>query len=292
MAFTPHRPPLISHRHSPSIKRIRSLQTRAARERTGTFFIDGIRFVSQALKYHAPIETLLVAPELLTHPFGQKLARQQERAGTACLAVTSDVYYSLSQAEEPQGIGAVVRQRWEPLYRVDPSAGLCWLVVETVQTPGNLGTIIRTCDAVGAAGVILLSRETDPYHPGAVRATMGSLFSQRFVRATLAELIAWKQRHQCLLVGTSPAAALEYQAARYRAPVLLFMGEEREGLSRESQRLCDVMVKIPMVGGCDSLNLAIATGVMLYEIFNQRRADCPEPPALDPASPIAPGDRR
>jgi TrmH family RNA methyltransferase len=289
LASIPHRLPLISHRHHPSIKRIRALQTRAARERTGTFFIDGMRFVAQAVKHHAPIETLLVAPELLTHPFGQKLARQQERAGTSCLAVTADVYYSLSQAEEPQGIGAVVRQRWEPLYRIDPSIGLCWLVLETVQTPGNLGTIIRTCDAVGAAGIILLNRETDTYHPAAVRATMGSLFSQRFVRAALPELIAWKQRHGGMLVGTSPAAPIDYRAARYQPPALLFMGGEREGLSREHQARCDLMVKIPMVGGCDSLNLAIATGVMLYEIFNQCHRGRPELPTSAPEAPAAPG---
>src|SRR5207244_9630597 len=96
-------------------------------------------------------------------------------------------------------------------------------------------------------------------------------------------------RHRGLLVGTSPSAAMEYQAVRYRSPVLLFMGGEREGLSQEHQALCDVMVKIPMVGGCDSLNLAIATGVMLYEVFNQRRADRSERPASGPAPPIAPG---
>jgi len=286
------RPQIISRRHHPAIKRIRSLQTRAAREQTGTFFIDGMRFVAHALKHRVPLETLMVAPEVLTHPFAQKLARRLQRTGTPSLLVTPDVYYSLSQAEEPQGIGAVVRQRWEPLYRIDPSEGLCWVVVEAVQTPGNLGTIIRTCDAVGAGGVILLSRETDPYHPGAVRATMGSLFSQRFVRATLSELIAWKQRHRCMLVGTSPSAPVDYHTAQYRPPLLLFMGGERGGLSRDHQALCDVMVKIPMVGGCDSLNLAIAAGVMLYEVFNQRRAGCPEAPVLAPAPPAAPGARR
>ncbi len=100
---------------------------------------------------------------------------------------------------------------------------------------------------------------------------MGSLFAQRFVRTTLTEFIAWKQQHQCTLVGTSPATPADYHTVRYRPPVLLFMGWEREGLGRDDQALCDLMVRIPMVGGCDSLNLAIATGVMLYELFNQRR---------------------
>src|SRR5947207_7193538 len=196
-----------------------------------------MRFVAQAVKHHVPIETLIIAPDLLVHPFGQKLARQLRRAGTPTLEVTPEVYYSLSQAEEPQGLAAVVRQRWEPLYRVDPSEGLCWVVVKTVQTPGNLGTIIRTCDAVGAGGLIFLGREADPYHPVAVRATMGSLFAQRFVRTTLPEFLAWKQRHGCLLVGTSPSAPMDYHALHYRPPVLLFMGWEREGLGRDDQAL-------------------------------------------------------
>src|SRR5713101_3894069 len=133
MTSTLSRPQIIANRHSPVIKRIRSLQTRAARERTGTFFIDGMRFVAQAVRHGVPIQTLVVAPGVLVHPFGQKLARQLQRAGTPCLAVAQEVYFSLSQAEEPQGIGAVVRQRWEPLYRIDPSEGLCWVVVEAVQ---------------------------------------------------------------------------------------------------------------------------------------------------------------
>jgi TrmH family RNA methyltransferase len=265
------RTPSPTRRNNAALRRIRSLCTRPARERTGLFFVDGIRFVAQAVQHQASIDTLVVAPKLLTHPFGQKLARRLRRAGIPCVEVEPDDFYRFSQAEEPQGIGAVVRQRWEPLYRVSPSDGLCWVVVDTIQTPGNLGTIIRTCDAVGAAGMILLDSKTDPYHPVAVRATMGSLFAQRFVRATLPELLAWKQRHGCLLVGTSPSAPADYDSIRYRPPVLLYLGWEREGISQDHQALCDVMVKIPMVGGCDSLNLAVAAGVMLYEIFNQQR---------------------
>ena len=118
---------------------------------------------------------------------------------------------------------------------------------------------------------------------------MGSLFSQQLVRASLPEFLTWKQRHRCLLVGTSPAAPLEYRSVQYQPPLLLFMGGEREGLSREHRAACDVMVKIPMVGGCDSLNLAIASSVMLYEIFNQRRSVHREPPVPGPALPAGPG---
>jgi TrmH family RNA methyltransferase len=280
---------LISHRHHPALKRIRSLQSRASRERTGAFLVDGMRFVAQAMKHDVPIETLILCPDLLVHPFGQKLARQVRRAGTTTLEVSQEVYFSLSHAEEPQGIAAVMRQQWQPLYRVDPLAGLCWVVVKTVQTPGNLGTILRTCDAVGANGVIFLGREADPYHPMAVRATMGSIFAQHLVRTTESEFLAWKQRRRCLLVGTSPSAFRDYHEVHYRAPVLLYMGWERQGLGPDDQALCDEVVRIPMVGGCDSLNLAIATGVMLYEIFNQRRADRTAPAARGPALPVSPG---
>lgn len=265
-------PKPISDRSSPAIRRVRNLQNRAARERTGLFFIEGLRFVAQAMHHRVPIETLVVAPKLLIHPFGQKLVRLQRSAGTPYLAITPELFSSISQAEDAQGIGAIVRQRWDPLAQVDPSAGLCWLALETVHAPGNIGSILRTGEAVGAAGVILIGDSVDPYHPAAVRASMGSLFAQRLVRTTLPEFLAWKLQHGCTLVGTSPAAAADYHAVAYRPPTVLFMGGEKQGLPEEYQQLCDLMVKIPMVGRCDSLNLAVATGVMLYEIFNQRRA--------------------
>ena len=135
-----------------------------------------------------------------------------------------------------------------------------------MQSPGNLGTILRTCEAVGAAGVILLGPQADPYDPSAIRATMGALFAQRLVRATWDEFAAWKRRHGCLLVGTSPSGKIDYRAVAYTPPTVLWMGWERQGLSPEQQALCDVMARIPMAGRSDSLNLAVSTGVMLYEI--------------------------
>ena len=259
-----------------------------ARERTGLFFLEGIRFLAEATHHQFPLETLIVASQLLTHPFGQKLVRLQRRQGVPCLEVTPDVFMSLSTAEEPQWVAAVARQRWERLERMPPDEGLCWVAVDTVQSPGNLGCLVRTSEAVGGAGVILLSKTTDPYHPAAVRATMGAIFAQRFARATPAELLAWKERHGGLLVGTSPHAATDYRAVRYRPPVVLFMGWERQGLSAEQKALCDVLVRIPMVGRSDSLNLAVATGVLLYEVFNQRLAAGTGPAAPGPVPPASP----
>jgi TrmH family RNA methyltransferase len=231
-----------------------------------------MRFVSQALNNRfAKIETIVACTELLTHPYGRKLLRALGDAGTSVLEVSVNVFRSLSIAEEPQGIGAVVRQRWEHIDRVRPDFGLCWLALDTVRSPGNLGTILRTMDAVGGAGLILLGGAIDPYAPSVVRATMGALFTQRFVRTTDAEFARWRARHRVTLIGTSPHASEDYTSLRYPERLVLWMGGERKGLSDDQVGLCDRIVRIPMVGQSDSLNLATATGVLLYQVFNQRR---------------------
>lgn len=255
----------------PLIKRVQRLHLREERERTGLFYIEGMRFVAQALHHHAHIEHLIVCPELLTHPYAQRLVHAQKKRGIPVLEVSRPVMERLSQVVDSQGLGAVVRQRWLRLANVKPRGELCWVAVETIRSPGNLGTILRASDAVGGAGLILFGETTDPYDPGTVRATMGAMFPQRFVRSSKEEMMHWKRRQQYTLVGTSPTATQDYQQINYQAPVILLIGEERKGLSAELQAMCDLMVSIPMVGESDSLNVAMATSVMLYEVFNQRR---------------------
>jgi TrmH family RNA methyltransferase len=262
---------IISSRSNAAVKAIRALSSRKQRDSTGHFFVDGLHLVAAAAQQQANIETCVVAPELLTSAFGRELARSLAHTGAHMLEVTADVFHSLAAKEHAQGIGIVARQRWQELGRVRPAAGQCWVALDTVQYPGNLGTILRTCDAVGGAGVILLGNTTDPYDPAAVRASMGAIFSQRLARASFAEFTAWCDHHNITVIGTSPAAARDYQAVAYQPPLVLLMGSEPRGLSPEQQALCDVMVNIPMVGHSDSLNLAVATGIMLYEVFNQRR---------------------
>ena len=130
---------------------------------------------------------------------------------------------------------------------------------------------MRTSDAVGGAGLILLDHSTDPYDPTCIRASMGAVFSQRLVRASFAQFSEWKRANQVHLVGASGGAARDYAEVEFPQPLLLLMGSERQGLSEEAVRLCDQMVAIPMRGRSDSLNLAVATGIILYQIFNQRR---------------------
>jgi RNA methyltransferase, TrmH family len=261
---------IISSRANESIRAIRRLRERKERERTGRFFAEGIRIVTEALHAGAPIETVVYAPELLRSEVGRGVVRECEMAGAAVLAVTPEVFASLSVKEGPQGLGAVVRARWEGLEDTMPVPGSCWVALESVADPGNLGTIVRTSDAAGCAGVILLGASTDPYDPTALRASMGSVFALQLVRASFAQLVTWAQRHGLQLVGTSGAATTEYRSLTYRVPTVLVMGSERTGLSAEQQRACDAVVRIPMVGSADSLNLAVATGIVLYEILDQR----------------------
>ena len=140
----------------------------------------------------------------------------------------------------------------------------------TIHSPGNLGSIIRTSEAVGGAGLICLDQETDPYDPASVRATMGAIFSQEFVRAGPAEFARWKARNGIQVIGTSPGAERTYREVGYSRRAAIFMGSERRGMSDIEARLCDAVVRIPMVGRTDSLNVAVATGVMLYELFGQQ----------------------
>ena len=262
---------MITSQSNARIKEIRSLRNRHEREQTGLFFIEGIRIVVEAVQSGAQIETLVVAPDLLKSQIGQETVRQERERGIPVLEVSAQVFKSLSVKEGPQGIGAVVREHWEPLDNVRLTNDLCWVALDAAQDPGNIGTILRTDDAVGGTGIILLGNCADPYDPTALRASMGAIFSQRLVKASFADFARWKERHHYIVAGTSDSAKRDYREARYHIPLVLLMGSERQGLSAEQQAVCDLMVSIPMVGRSDSLNLSVATGIVLYEIFYQSR---------------------
>ena len=270
----------VSSVSNPRIKFVRSLRRRTAREESGQFFVEGIRAVAEAIQVGAEVETLIVASSLLTSALAHEVIHKVPRS--ARLEVTADVFCSLSAQENPQGLGAVVHQHWTDLDTVKPDLGLCWVALESVQYPGNLGTVLRTSEAVGGAGVILLGHATDPYDPLCVRASMGAIFSQRLVRAGSGAFLTWKRRSGGFVVGTSPSAATDYQALIYPSPLVLLMGSEQHGLSAELLAACDRLVCIPMVGRCDSLNLAVSASTVLYEVFNQRRA-APQFPRSDRA---------
>jgi RNA methyltransferase, TrmH family len=253
------------------IKWIRKLRERKERQESGCFYAEGLRIVVEAVQQNAPLETLIVAPDLLTSPMGLKLVEEQRVIGREVLEVSAEVFQSMALKDAPVGIAAVLRQQWTLLEQVNVMPGETWVALDEVADPGNLGTILRTLDAVGGSGIILLDHSTDPYDPTAIRASMGALFTQTLVKTGLGEFARWKQQQGVWLVGTSGAAEMDYQRVSYPAGLVVLMGSEREGLSDSHIALCDQIVRIPMVGRSDSLNLAVATGVVLYEIFNQKR---------------------
>jgi TrmH family RNA methyltransferase len=254
-----------------TVKRVRSLRQRKGREETGCCFVEGIRLVAEAARAGV-VEQLVVAPELLSSPFARDLVAAQARAGADVIEVSAEVFASLSQKDGPQGLGAVARQRWVDLNEITLGAPPGWVALVEPADPGNLGTIIRTADGVGAAGVIIVGPGADPYDPAALRASMGAAFALGLARATWEELVAWRAATGAYLVGTSDQAPTSFQAVTYPQPLVLLMGSERQGLSPAQQAACDLIVGIPMRGRGDSLNLAVATGVMLYELLRQAPA--------------------
>lgn len=251
---------------------LRRLRTRAERERTGTCYVEGVGLVGKAIAAGVPVELGVVAPDLLSGAAGWELVQTLRARGVPVVELTPQAFSSISFKEDLQGIGAVVRTHVERLgdVRLEPGS-LGWVALSEVGNPGNLGAVLRTCDAVGCTGVIMLGETTDPFHPAVLRASRGTIFTLRVVRASFDEFVQWKEAHGYTVAGTSPAAAREYRDVKYQTPLVLLMGSERLGLSEEQQAVCDLLTRIPMVGQADSLNLSVATSVLLYEVFAQHR---------------------
>lgn len=267
---------------------VKSLQCRHARDETGSFLAGGARFLTCAWDNAATFAGLVICPALLHGTEAWEMVDALRGAGVLCLRVQPDVYRELSfcRSSEPhddrlpaaarQGVLAVLRQWWEPLpasvHRND-----LWLAVESVRSAGNLGTLLRSADAAGATGLIVFDRSEDgspsgpdPYDPSVVRATMGSLFRHRMIRTTHRSFRRWRLRSEVSVVGATPEGAVDYRSLAYRRPVVLMLGDERTGLSDGQRNTCDRFARIPMAGGPDSLNLAMAGTLMLYEVYNQR----------------------
>ena len=256
---------------NPTVKALRKLEQKKYRQQSGTFFIEGLRTVGEAVQTQALIQALVIAPELLISEFGQSLLTDPSLADVERIEVSAEIYEKLAHKQGPQGIGAIVRQSRQDLAAIRLAPDDLWVALDAVADPGNLGTIMRTADAVGARGIILLGHSTDPYDPAAVKASMGAIFSLVLTSAAWEDFHAWQKREKALLVGTSDHGATDYQQIRYNRPLILLMGSERHGLPDEMMAACDQLARIPMTGRSDSLNLAIATAVMLYEIHNQSR---------------------
>ena len=253
------------------VKHIRKLDQKKYRQETGQFFVEGLRIVGEAVQMGAPLEALVVAPDLLVSDFGRSLLSHPAVKNIDRIEVSSQVYQAIAHKDGPQGIGAIVRQAWRDLEAIQVDPADLWIALDAIADPGNLGTIMRTADAVGTRGIILLGQSTDPYDSTAVKASMGAIFSLELAQSDWEAFNRWRSAQGLMMVGTSDSADQDYQAVAYQRPLMLLMGSERHGLGQEKQSACDQMVSIPMAGRSDSLNLGVATAVMLYEIHNQFR---------------------
>jgi len=254
---------------NPVIKMIRSLERRKAREETELFMAEGERLVRDAAGLGWQPEWLVFAGGDALRPSVATLVETMAAAGVTCLETTERVMGQIARRDNPQTVIGVYRQRWAELSAVDARTHFCWVVLQAVRDPGNLGTILRTADAVGAGGVILLGASCDPYSLEAVRASMGSVFALSLARAELETFTAWRHGWGGTVIGAAPAATASFQSVACAAPVFLMMGNEQSGLPPEFAGACDALVRIPMRGSADSLNLAVATGVMLYELWGR-----------------------
>lgn len=264
---------MISSTSNPRIKAIRKLVDSKERAATNTFLAEGLRVVGQAVDSDAKIQDLLYCEELLVSDYGRSLVEKlKEIPSTEIIEVTKEVFESLARKDKPQGIAAVIHQKWSDLSALSGIERGIWVALDAVQNPGNLGTVLRTCDAVGAKGLILLDHSTDPYDPAAIKASMGAIFTVPVFKADLDTLERFLQQNPVIsTIGTSDKAEQDCFEFDYPDPLLIIMGSEREGLSDSYQQICQTMISIPMEGDCDSLNLSVATGVMLYQIYNQHR---------------------
>jgi TrmH family RNA methyltransferase len=256
---------------NPLVKQARGLRDRKNRRAEGLFLAEGLRILTEAREAGLLPERLFFSQA--GHPLLTALIEATEATGGEAIETNADILHKVSGKDNPQAVLGIYRQFDTGLDRIDRSAGPLWIVAQALRDPGNLGTILRTGDAVGAGGLILIDDCADPFSVEAVRASMGALFTQRIAAARWDEFILWLRSGPGQLVGTSLNATTDYQAAVYESPVFLLIGNESQGLPPAYEAACDLLVKIPMLGKADSLNAAVAAAVMAYEVINQRRRD-------------------
>ena len=251
---------------NPTVKAVRSLHLRKDREESGLFLAEGLKIVIDAIELgHAP-RILMYGPDGAGHHMLQKAVAATQGAGGEVIEVSREVLEKVSKRDNPQAVVAVFPQVYTPLDEIAPAEAPCWVALQAVRDPGNLGTIVRTADSAGCGGVILVGDCTDPYSVEAVRATMGSVFAVKLAKASVEDFLAWRRTWPGSVAGTLLSATTDYRQADYRKPTLILMGNEQQGLPPELAAACDVTVKIPMRGRADSPNLSVATGIMIYTV--------------------------
>ncbi|UYY59119.1 TrmH family RNA methyltransferase [Sphingomonas sp. S2-65] len=256
---------------NPLIKRVRQLREKRHRKQEGLFLAEGLRILTEAREAGRLPEFLFFARDNGPHPLVQALVAETEAAGGEAIETNADILSKLSGKDNPGAVVGVYPEFGPALDDLDRTSAPIWLVAERLRDPGNLGTILRTGDAIGAGGLILIDDCVDPFSVEAVRASMGALFTVPVVRTDWGAFLPWLRSGPGQLVGLSLDTEHDYQAPAYASPTFLLTGNEAQGMPDFMAAECDLLVKIPMLGKADSLNAAVATAVMAYEVLNQQR---------------------
>ena len=249
-----------------TVKRMRSLRDKKARREEGLFLAEGLRILTEARDSGLLPEIVAFSAEGARHPLAAEIIAAAEAAGGDAIETPPDILSKMSGKDNPQMLLGAYRQPDTSLQRIDRSNAPLWIVAQALRDPGNIGTILRTGDAVGAGGLVLIDDCADPYSVEAVRASMGAIFTQEVATARWPEFVEWLRAGEGQLVGTSLKATHDYLEAEYRQPCFLLIGNEQQGLPADYEAECDLLVKIPMAGRADSLNAAMATAVMAFAI--------------------------
>lgn len=250
---------------NPTVKFLRSLREKKHRKASGKFLAEGLRLLTDARECgHLP-EMLVMAERRDPHPLLDALESEVVNNGGEVIETSEDILGKITGKDNPQAVAGVFAEFDTRLSALDRSSSKIWLVAQALRDPGNLGTMLRTGDAVGAGGLILIDDCADPFSVEAVRASMGAVFTQQIALARWDEFLPWLRSGPGQLVAASLRDAVDYRTAPYQAPCFLMVGNESRGLPLEYEMACDLRVTMPMKGRADSLNAAVAGAVLAYE---------------------------
>jgi TrmH family RNA methyltransferase len=259
-------PRQISSFSNETVKRLRALRDKKARKSEGLFLAEGLRILVEARDSGRLPEIIAYSAAGGVHALAAEIIAEAEASGADVIETSPDILSKMSGKDNPQAILGAYRQPDTSLAAVDRSASPLWIVAQALRDPGNIGTILRTGDATGAGGLILLDDSADPWSVEAVRASMGAIFTQQIATARWEEFLPWLRSGAGQLVGTSLNTTHDYLEPAYEQPCFLLIGNESQGLPEAYEAECDLLVKMPMLGKADSLNAAVATAVMAFQV--------------------------
>ena len=252
---------------NPTVKFLRSLREKKHRKEAGKFLAEGLRLLTDARENGFIPEVLVMAENRDPHPLLEALERDVIAGGGEVIETSDDILTKITGKDNPQGVAGVFSEFNTRLSTIERGSAKIWLVAQALRDPGNLGTMLRTGDAIGAGGLILIDDCADPFSAEAVRASMGAVFTQKVVQAKWDEFLPWLRAGEGQLVAASLRDAVPYRGAPYAAPCFVLVGNESRGLPEDYEMACDLRVTMPMRGRADSLNAAVAAAVLGYEVL-------------------------